>query len=64
MRFATIISLFFIFCFSKIFFGDNQPLKRSGGLDEVKPGLPAAFTVDKENNADTFLYRNLLQVNK
>ncbi len=64
MRFATIISLFFIFCFSKFFFEDNEPLKRSAGKDDAKPGLSPGLTANKKNNADTFFYRNLLQINK
>jgi hypothetical protein len=60
MRYATVISFLFIFCFSRVFFSGSNVNKIeetvSSNLD-----VSAKFAVQKEYTVDTFSQRKLLR---
>ena len=63
MRYATIISILFIFCFSKYFFGSDQLLKTQTPA-ESELNMTARFAASKEYISDTIFQRKVVSDNK
>ena len=63
MRYATIISILFIFCFSKYFFGSDQLLKTQTPT-ESELNMTARFAANKGYISDTIFQRKLVSENK
>jgi len=54
MRYATIISFLFIFCFSKLFFSGNKKVSKPEETVDSRLDLSARFAVNKEYTVDSF----------